>query len=328
MSLLSQKLSLRTATMKNRIAMPPMANRIATEDGAVVPTLLHHYTDRAKEQIALVIVEHSYVHPLGKASKGQLAIDKDELVQGLTTLASSIKEQGALSAIQITHAGSKTTAELIGQAPAGPSAVGNPSAGDTPREFTESELAELKECYVKAALRAQKAGFDAVEIHGAHGYLLNQFLSPLTNKRTDEYGGSEEARAKFPLEVVSAVKEAIDENTLLMYRLGVDDLLPGGLTIDATVRFSTLLEKNGIDLIDISGGIMGYSIVDEKPGYFGTHGKAIKQQVSIPVMVTGGVKTPELAEEMLLAGDADIVGVGRALLKNPRWAREAIEKLL
>jgi 2,4-dienoyl-CoA reductase-like NADH-dependent reductase (Old Yellow Enzyme family) len=112
-----------------------------------------------------------------------------------------------------------------------------------------------------------------------------------------------------------------------MYRLGVDDLLPGGLTIEETGRFAVLLEENGIDLIDISGGFGGYSIVDEKPGYFRTHSKALKNLVSVPVMMTGGIKTPEFAEEILLSGDADIVGVGRALLKNPRWAREAIAKL-
>ncbi len=327
MSLLAQELKLRSKKMKNRIAMPPMANRAATEEGAVIPELVSHYADRAAQEIALVIVEHSYIHPSGKAHNLQLGAYSDEFIDGLTQLASSIKKHGALAAVQITHAGSKTTTEVLGKPPVAPSPVDNPSAGDTPRELTGGEIAELKESYVQAALRAEKAGFDAVEIHGAHGYLLNQFLSPLTNKRTDEYGGSEEARAKFPLEVVRAVKEALDNDTVLMYRLGVDDLLPDGLTIDVTSRFAVQLEKSGIDLIDISGGIKAYSIVDEHPGYFRTHGSAIKELVSVPVMVTGGVNTPEFAEELLSSGDADIIGIGRGLLKNPAWASEALTAL-
>lgn len=326
MSLLSQELKLRTGVMKNRIAMPPMANRVATEDGAVVPDLIRHYTERAANEIALVIVEHSYVHPSGKAHELQLAADRDELIDGLAGLASAIKDQGAPAAIQITHAGSKTTTDVLGHQPVAPSAITNPSAGDEPRELTLGELADLRESYVHAALRVRRAGFDAVEIHGAHGYLLNQFLSPVTNLRTDAYGGSDEARAKLPLEVVRAVKKALDD-AILMYRLGVDDLLPGGLTAETTSRFSVELEEAGIDLIDISGGIKGYSIVDEKPGYFRAHGRAIKELVSVPVMVTGGIKAPEFAEEILSSGDADIIGIGRALLKNPAWAGEALEAL-
>ena len=327
MSLLSQELSLSNKVLKNRIAMPPMANGMATEEGAVVEKLIAHYVARAREEVALIIVEHSYVHPSGRASVGQLAADKDELVEGLATLASSIKEHGALAAIQITHAGSKTTSEVCGQTAVAPSAVPHPGTGNEPRELTMDELAQLKESFVQAALRAEKAGFDAVEVHGAHGYLLNQFLSPLSNRRADGYGGNEENRARFPLEVVSAVKKALRKDTLLMFRLGVDDLLPGGLTIEMTSRISVLLEENGVDLIDVSGGMSAYLIVDEKPGYFRTHSRAIKKLVSLPVMVTGGIKTPEYAEEVLASGDADIVGIGRALLKNPAWARQALEKL-
>jgi NADPH2 dehydrogenase len=326
MSLLAQELDICGKVMRNRIAFPPMANGLATEDGAVVPKHNSHYEIRAKEEVALIIVEHSYVHPSGKAGLGQLAVDRDELVEGLTTLASSIKDQGALAAIQITHAGSKTKEEVCGQVPVAPSAVPYPGTDIEPKELKPAELVELKECYVQAALRAEKAGFDAVEVHGAHGYLLSQFLSPLTNQRTDAYGGSEEARARFPLEVVKAVKEALKDETILMYRLGVDDLLPGGVTIETTSKFSVLLEENGVDLIDVSGALSAYMIVDEKPGYFRTHTRAIKDLVSIPVMVTGGVKTAVFAEEILESGDADIIGIGRALLANPGWAREALDR--
>ena len=327
MSLLSQELTIGSRILRNRIAMPPMANGLATEEGEVVGQLNRHYAERAREGVGLVIVEHAYVQPSGKASPRQLAIDRDELVPGLATLASSIKDQGALSAIQITHAGSKTTRETCGQIPVAPSAVPNPGGGGEPRALTGPELSELRESYVQAARRAEEAGFDAIELHGAHGYCLNQFLSPLTNHRTDTYGGSDEGRFRFPLEVLRAVKGALGGETLLMYRLGADDLLPGGLTIDTTGRFSVLLQENGIDLIDVSGGMSAFSIVDRKPGFFRTHSREIKARVSVPVLVTGGVKTAGFAEEILESGDADIVGIGRALLANPSWAREALATL-
>jgi len=327
MSLLEQELKIGLKISRNRIAMPPMANGLATDDGKVVSRLVSHYEKRAKESVGLVIVEHSYIHPSGKASQRQLAIDSDGLVEGLATITSSIKDRGALSAIQITHAGSKTTEDNCGYVPIGPSAVSNPFGSCMPREIGVAELTELKEWYVKAALRAETAGFDAVELHGAHGYLLNQFLSPLTNRRKDAYGGSDRGRAKFPLEVVKAVRKVLKKTTILMYRLGVDDLLPGGLTVETTGRFAVLLEEEGVDLIDVSGGMSAFMIVDKKPGFFRIHSRAIKDLVTVPVMVTGGVKTPEFAEEILGSGDADMIGVGRALLANPEWAREALEKL-
>ncbi len=329
MSLLAQQLKIRGKAMRNRIAMPPMANHLADESGAVVPEHNEHYRIRAKDGVALIIVEHSYVHISGRMRTSQLAVDRDELVDGLATLVSSIKDQGALAVIQITHAGSMAAEVPPGGELVAPSPIINPKAriDVMPRELTPAELEELKEQYVKAAVRAERAGFDAVELHGAHGYLLNEFISPLTNQRTDGYGGSEEGRAKFPLEVTAAVKSALADDTILMYRLGTDDFLPGGLTIETTAPFSAQLEEKGVDLIDISGGFGNYAIVDEKPGYFRNHGRAIKKLVSIPVMVTGGIKTPEFAEEILQSGDADIIGIGRKLLKNSKWASEALKAL-
>jgi NADPH2 dehydrogenase len=326
MSLLSQTLIIGGKVLKNRIVMPPMANRLATDAGEVIPKLNSHYEQRAREDVGMVVVEHSYIHPAGKAGPMQLSVDRDELIDGLSTIAASINTHGALSAIQITHAGSKTTRDICGRVPVAPSAVLNPHGkGDLPRALSDKDLDELKACYAQSAVRAERAGFDAVELHGAHGYLLNQFLSPLTNRRSDAYGGTSEARAKFPLEVVKAVRKALDPSTILMYRLGADDLLPGGLTIDTTSRFAVWLEEAGVDFIDVSGGMAMFFIVDKKPGFFRTHSRAIKERVSVPVMVTGGVKTAEYAEDILQSGDADAIGVGRALLANPKWAREAIE---
>ena len=329
MSLLGQELKVSGKVMRNRIAMPPLAHNFADDKGAANPKHNDHYAVRAKDGVALIIVEHSFVHISGRMRVGQLGVNDDELIDGLASLAKSVKDHGAVAAIQITHAGSMgaelpPSGELVA-----PSAIINPKAriDVVPRELSPAELDELKEHYVKAAVRAERAGFDAVELHGAHGYLLNEFLSPLTNQRNDSYGGSEEGRARFPLEVTAAVKSALADDTILMYRLGTDDFLDGGLTIETTVPFSAQLEENGVDLIDISGGFGNYAIVETEPGYFRHHGRAIKKLVSIPVMVTGGIKTAVFAEEILQSGDADIIGIGRELLKNNRWASEALSEL-
>lgn len=304
-----------------------MANNLATPEGEVVPGLIAHYRKRAREGVALVIVEHSYVHPTGRASSNQLGLHRDDLIAGLRELASSIKGQGALAALQITHAGSSTTEETSGEKPVAPSSFPHPRKKTEPRALTRDELAILRDDFARAAARAERAGFDSVELHGAHGFLLNQFLSPLTNHREDEYGGSLQGRARFPLEVVRAVKRVLKEDMLLMYRLGADDLMEGGLKVDSTAQFALWLQEEGVDIVDISGGMSGYAMVDTEPGYFRSHSRAIKSVVRVPVMVTGGINRAMQAEDILSTGDADIVGIGRALLKNFRWASEAIKSL-
>ena len=327
MSLLASELTIGSMIVKNRIVMPPMASNRATEEGGVVPEIIEHYETRSRESVGTIIVEHTYVSPGAKSSIQQMGIYEDELILGLSAIAASISSHGCLASIQLTHPGSNTKEGVCEGTPVAPSAVTHPMSGMEPRELSREEMSELKAHFVHAALRAEKAGFQAVELHGAHGYLLNQFLSPLTNKRTDAYGGSLENRAKFPLEVVEAVRTALQLESILMYRLGADDLLEGGLTIDVTAQAAAWLEDAGVDFFDVSGGISGPEIASEKPGYFRVHSRAVKETVEVPVMVTGGITTSEQAEEILESGDADAIGVGRALLENPKWASAALEFL-
>lgn len=327
MSLLAGELIIGSIVVKNRVVMPPMANNLATEEGGVVPEIIEHYEKRSRENIGTIIVEHAYVSPGAKSGVRQLGIYEDELILGLSAIAASIDSHGCLASIQITHPGSNTKEEVCEGAPVAPSAVRHPKSGLKPRELSREEISELKAHFVQAALRAEKAGFKAVEIHGAHGYLLNQFLSPLTNKRTDAYGGDLEARARFPLEVVEAVRGALQLETIIMYRLGADDLLDGGLTIESTSRAAAWLADAGVDFFDVSGGISGPDISSEKPGYFRVHSRAIKETVGVPVMVTGGITSAEQAEEILESGDADAIGIGKALLGNSKWATEALAGL-
>ncbi len=324
MGMLNHSLNIGELKLKNRLVVPPMATNTATEEGHATEETVNHYSRRAAAGVAMIIVEHTYVSPGGRAGEKQLGVYDDGQTAGLAELASGIKEAGAAAAIQITHAGSNTDETLV-ETPWGPSAVEHPGSKIKPQRLDERQLEEVKRNFVAASERVCRAGFDVVELHGAHGYLLNQFLSPLTNEREDRYGGSLAERARFPLEVVKSVSDSLSGDAVLAYRLGVDDFMPGGLTLEETARYACWLDEAGVDLIDISGGMAGYGIVDSKPGYFERYGKVLKRKTESPVMVTGGITTAELAEHILTQGGADLIGVGRAILKEASWSEKALD---
>ncbi len=323
MALLFSEFRVKGLRLKNRIVMPPMANNLATEAGEVTPRLVEHYARRAGS-LGLLIVEHAYALPEGRINANQLGIYDDRLVEGLRRITSAVHGAGGLVALQITHGGSAAPAAVIGQAPVAPSPMAHPLGGDQPRELRREEIARIVEAFAQAACRAVQAGFDVVEVHGAHGYLLNQFFSPLTNRRTDEYGGSRAARLSLPLAVVRAVRQAVGPEYPLFYRLGGDDRLPGGLTVDDAVWAAPRLAEAGIDVLDISGGLCG-----SRPeglagqGYWAYLSEAVKRVAAAPTLLTGGITEPQAAEDLLQQGKTDLVGVGRALLKDPDWAVKA-----
>ena len=208
------------------------------------------------------------------------------------------------------------------------SSIPDLESNEMPRELTANEIKSIVKAFGLAASRAVNAGFDAVEIHGAHGYLLSQFCSPLTNRRNDRYGGMLEKRMRFPLEVASEVLSTVGQDIPVLYRLGADDMMPGGLTLEESKRIAQSLANSGIAVIDISGGLSGYQPSNlSGEGYFSHLAKGIKQTVKIPVITTGGIKTPQFADEVVKKGIADLVGIGRALLADPNWATRAIETL-
>lgn len=308
-------------TFKNRIVMPPMHTGLATSEGAVTSRLVEHYLQRSKV-LGMLIVEHSYVSINGKLSKKQLGIHGDNLVPGLEKLASAIHGTATPVVIQINHAGRHAKEEITGVKSVAPSSDGNA------RELSSQEIEALGEDFALAAARAMKAGFDGVEIHGAHGFLLNQFFSPKTNTRDDKYGGSSENRMRFPLNVVERVKEKVG-GRLLLYRLGSDDLDPKGNKIEDSVEFAVKLEEAGVDIIDVSGGLCGSrpAKLQGKQGYFIPQAEEIKQAVDIPVIGVGGIKEPEYADKLIQEERVDLVAVGRALLKDAHWAEKAVKKL-
>lgn len=314
-------LEVKGLALRNRIVMPPMQTSLATDKGAVTEKLIDHYAKRSGA-LGLLIVEHSYVSANGRLSEKQLGIYDDELIPGLEKLASRIHATRTPVVIQINHAGSVTRKDVTGIEPVGPSAT------EHARELTKSEVEVLGEDFAMAAERAMKAGFDGVEVHGAHGFLLNQFYSPLTNKRRDEYGGSLENRTRFPLQVVDKVKEKV-KGRLLLYRLGSDDLDPKGTQTEDSMEFAVQLERAGVDMIDVSGGLCGSrpDRLQSVKGYFIPQAHAIKKAVKIPVIGVGGITEPAYADRLVREGKVDLVAVGRGLYEDPKWAQNALDKL-
>jgi len=315
--------------LANRLVMPPMATSKAEAGGSVSRALLDYYSEKsAGGFFGLVITEHSYVRTDGKASANQLSLAADGMIEGLGRLVAAIHRNGSKCAAQLNHAGSATSEDIAGVGPVGPSAMANPRKGGMPRELARAEIGGIVGAFRDAARRAKEAGFDAVEIHSAHGYLLNQFLSPLANRRSDEYGGSLERRIRIHLEVIEAVRGAVGPDFPILLRLGASDFAEGGTTPEDGRAAALAFEEAGVDVIDISGGFTGYVVPGlQGQGYFAPLSRAVKSAVSVPVILTGGITEAAAAERLLAEGAADLIGVGRAVLADSGWARRAIESL-
>jgi NADPH2 dehydrogenase len=329
MSNLLKELQTKNISLKNRLVMPPMATSKAEVDGKVSKAVLNYYAEKSQGgYISLIIIEHSFIMQEGKASNQQLSIAEDSVVESLKELASIIHKNGSKAAMQLNHAGSAASFEVTGSEPVGPSAVPNPRKGNVPKELAKEDIQHVINAFKQAAGRAKDAGFDAVEIHSAHGYLLNQFFSPLSNKRTDEYGGDVHNRIRVHLEVIKAVREAVGEEFPVLLRLGASDYMKGGSTIEDSIIAAKEFEKAGVNILDISGGFNGYILPGAaEQGYFSPLTEAIKKAVAIPVILTGGITEASAAERLLAEGKADLIGVGRAIYKDSEWAKNAVEGL-
>jgi NADPH2 dehydrogenase len=293
----------------------------ASFEGTVTNRLINFYVKRSAH-LGLPIVEHSYISPTGKIGPKQLAIHDDSSINGFEKLANAIHEVGAPAVVQISHAGAVTNKRVIGTKPAGP------SPREKSRMLDSKEIYCIAEEFALAADRAVKAGFDGIELHGAHGYLLNQFYSPLFNRREDEFGGSLEKRMHFPLMVAEKVRRCLGDK-LLIYRLGSDDLAPYGTHIDDSIVFAQKLEELGVDILDVSGGMCGSEPkqLRQFKGYFVPQAAEIKKAVSVPVIGVGGITEPEFADKLVSEGKVDLVAVGRAFWSDSQWAEKAIDTL-
>lgn len=329
MKKLLEPLEIEKIKLKNRLIMPPMATSKSEKDGKLNKDIIDYYDEKSKGgYISMIIIEHSFITQEGKADEGQLSIAEDCMVKDLKRLSSTIQQNGTKAVMQINHAGSAANKNVTGYEPVGPSAVKNPRLQIMPKELTKEDINIIVKEFRDSAVRVKQAGFDGVEIHSAHGYLLNQFFSPLTNKRTDEYGGNLKARIKIHLEIIKSVREAVGKDFPILLRLGASDYKEGGSTIEDSKIAAIEFEKAGVDILDISGGVFGYKIegLDEQ-GFLSPLTEEIKKVISIPVILTGGVIEATAANELLEQNKADLIGVGRAIYKNSNWAKEAIEIL-
>ena len=322
-------LSFSGLNLRNRIVMPPMWSGQANPDGSVTEKIIDYHRVRAAAGCGLVIVEHSFVTPGGRHTATQMGAYSDEMVEGLRRLACAIQTAGAVAALQISHAGSRASSAILGARPTAPSAVRHPyePSGDIPEELTIDQIRETVAAFGDAAVRAREAGFDAIEVHAAHGFLLSEFLSPLTNHRRDDYGANLEGRSRIHLEVLAEVRRRIGPEFPVFIRLGAHDETPGGLALEESCRVAAVLASSGSSLIDVSGGLQGSRGVGKVPGYFVPYAAAIKAAVVVPVIVTGGIREAAFADQIVREGKADLVGIGRAMLEDAEWASKAIRAL-
>jgi len=248
---LLQPIKIKNMVLKNRAVMPGMGTLFGNFDNTVSNRLKGYIEARAKGGTGLIMVEYTAVNPGGRAAVMQLGIWDDRFIKGLKELAEIVHSYGAKIGIQLHHAGRGTTSTKCGRQPVAPSAVVGAS-GEMPRELDIEEIKALVNDFAEAAVRAKKAGFDCVEIHGAHGYLISQFMSPVSNYRTDEYGGSFEGRLKFPVEVIKSVRKAVGKDYPIFFRISAEDMVEDGRTINDTIKEAPILEAAGVDVLDVS----------------------------------------------------------------------------
>jgi 2,4-dienoyl-CoA reductase-like NADH-dependent reductase (Old Yellow Enzyme family) len=317
--------------IKNRIVMPPMTTRTADAEGFVTDDSVAYYMARVRGGVGLITVEMASPERCGRHRHHEVGIYDDRFLPGLTRLVGDIHRGGAKASIQLGHGGGHTRADICGETPIAPSAIPHPVYETTfetivPQQMTKARIGETIAAHVAAALRAKKAGFDCVEIHAAHGYLISQFHAPFENRRTDEYGGSLENRARFGLEILRAVKTAVPDLGVI-YRLSVEDFFSGGLILDEGRQIADWAVQSGADALHISAGhyrsLPSAQIVlppmSYPDGTFLDFAADVKSKVAVPVIAVGRLGDPALAQDAVASGKADFIALGRTLVADPQW---------
>jgi 2,4-dienoyl-CoA reductase-like NADH-dependent reductase (Old Yellow Enzyme family) len=318
-------------TLSNRFVRSATWEGMATVDGAVTSRLIETMTALARGGVGLIISSHAYIRPEGQAGPWQLGIYKDELIRGLREMTAAVHDCDGKIVMQLAHSGNFAPQKLTGQPPFVVSSV----EGQSPlphREMTTQDIRELVNAFAEAAQRARSAGFDGVQIHSAHGYLLSQFLSPVFNKREDEYGGTIENRARIHVEVCRAIRQAAGLNCPVLIKLNCSDFVEGGLSLQDSIQAARLLIHAGIDAIELSGGFLGGGkLSPSRPGidspakeaYFREEANAFKKEIGVPLILVGGIRSFEVAKRLIEEGEADYISMSRPLIREPdlinRW---------
>lgn len=320
-------LTVKNMTIKNRIVMTPMGTNYGEQNGEMSFLHMDYYEQRAKGGVGLIIVENASVDsPQGSNGTTQLRIDHDNYIPRLFKLCETVHSYGTCIAVQINHAGASALSSRINMQPVSASNLPSKKGGEIPRPLQKEEITAIVKKYGEAARRAQVAGFDAVEIHAGHSYLISQFLSPTTNNRTDEFGGSKENRARFAKMVMDEVRSQVGPMFPIMIRISADELVEGGNTLEDTLELLEYFAEEA-DIIDVSAGLTGsiqYQIDANylKDGWRSFMAKAVKEKFNKPVITTGNIRNPKIAEKILEDGDADLIGMGRGLIAEPEWVNK------
>ncbi|MBN1614603.1 MAG: FAD-dependent oxidoreductase [Deltaproteobacteria bacterium] len=323
-----------TLTVPNRLVMTAVFDNFASETGTVTQRQIDYYAERAKGGTGLVTVAYANVdYPGGWVAHNQVRIDEDSRITGHHELVDTIHDYGMKVGIQLGHPGKERFPDPAGIIPG--AVAPSPIPGDifplgTPRELSTDEVAALVRKFGAAAGRAKAAGYDIVEIHGAHGYLIAEFMSARSNKRNDRYGGDLKGRMTFPLDVLAAVRAAVGPGYPVVYRICADEFVPGGLTLDETRVIARMLEEAGVDALNVSGGCYGsmavvFDTMEKEEGWRSYLAAEIKKVVKVPVCTVGNIRSPEVAEGILAEGKADFIGFGRTLVADPHWGRKVKE---
>lgn len=323
MAKLFEEFHIKDVTFKNRIVMAPMCMyQSDQEDGQVTDWHRVHYPTRAVGGVGLIITEATAVQPIGRISSRDLGIWDDAHIDGQAEIVRLMKKNGAKTGIQLAHAGRKATVDGDIQAP---SAIAFNDKYKTPVAMTIEEIDETVQAFRDGAVRAKKAGFDVIEIHAAHGYLINQFLSPLTNKRSDEYGGSSENRYRILRRILDEVN-AVWSGPLFV-RISANDYADGGMTPEQYIEMTQWMKQQNVDLVDVSSGAVVPAPIPVFPGYQVPFAELVKKETPIATGAVGLITDPRHAEEILQNGRADFIFLARELLRNPYWAYTAATEL-
>jgi 2,4-dienoyl-CoA reductase-like NADH-dependent reductase (Old Yellow Enzyme family) len=330
-SILFQPAQIGSLIVPNRFIRSATWEGLAAPDGSCTDELVRLMAMLAEGGVGLIISSHAFIRPEGYAVRGQIGVHHDDLTAGLARMTDAVHRKGGRIALQLAHGGLLADTQLTGQPPFAPSQAGGPEK-ITRREMTGQDIGNTIEAYGKAALRAKKAGFDAVQVHAAHGYLLNQFLSPFFNRRTDRYGGGIENRARMVLEVLASVRNAVGRDYPVLVKINSEDFLEGGLSREDSIQAGVLIAGAGADAIELSGGTLlsgklspSRSKIDsaEKEAYFREAACTFRAKIGVPLILVGGVRSFEVAEGIVKEGFADFVSLSRPFIREPglvnRW---------
>jgi 2,4-dienoyl-CoA reductase-like NADH-dependent reductase (Old Yellow Enzyme family) len=332
MATLFEETPINGMTLRNRMVRSATWEGMCDQDGRPTEKLINCYCDLARGGIGLIVSGYTFVRPEGKGFPGKMGIHTDDFATDYENLLSAVHDEGGKIAVQLVHAGGQTDSTNAGRQPLAPSSIKVDQFPELPAELTKNEITDIITAFGEGARRAKAWGFDAVQLHGAHGFLISQFLSPLTNRRTDEYGGSVENRSRFLLEVYRKVRETVGGDYPVLIKLNAADNLDGGLEIDDAVYAAKKLAEAGIDAIEVSAGTPASGEENparqkinkpEKEAYNLGLALRIKEAVSCPVMVVGGIRSYEIAEKTIREDGMDYIAMARPLIREPdlanRW---------